>query len=116
VATTVRTREPAPPRRRRIGALGAGTIAVSNMLARLVATAAAIVALVIVIGIVLVVLKANPSNAIVSWFHDAARFLAGPFDGIFKPKDPKVAVAINWGLAAIVYLVAGRLVAGLLRR
>jgi hypothetical protein len=61
-------------------------------------------------------LKANPSNTIVSSVHDAAKFLVGPFDGIFKPKDHRLAVAIDWGLAAAVYLVVGRLIARLLRR
>ena len=88
----------------------------ANVLARLISLIAAAVALVIVIGIVLVVLKANTSNSIVSSVHDAAKFLVGPFDGIFRPHDHRLAVAVNWGLAAVVYLVVARLIARLLRR
>ncbi|MBV9213231.1 MAG: hypothetical protein JOZ25_06250 [Actinobacteria bacterium] len=75
-----------------------------------------LVALVIAAGILLVVLRANMGNSIVSSVHDAARFLAGPFDGMFKPGDHKLAVAVNWGIAALVYLVVARLIVALLRR
>jgi hypothetical protein len=111
----------APSTRRRRGAaaytaVGAGAVAILNTIARAIAVVAAVVALLIVVGIALVVLKANPANSLVSWFHDTAHFLAGPFNGAFKPKDPKVATAVNWGIAALVYLVVGRLIARLLRR
>src|SRR4051812_15046989 len=43
-----------------------------------------VVAAILVAGILLVVLKANPSNDIVKVVHDAAQFLAGPFDGFFN--------------------------------
>ena len=87
-----------------------------NLLARIIWLLAGLVALVIVAGIVFVVLEANPGNSIVAAVHDAAKFLVGPFDGIFKPTDHRLAVAVNWGLAAVVYLFVGRLVARLLRR
>ena len=99
------------------GAVAAGAaVGTANLIARIIALVAALVAIVIVLGIAFVVLDANTSNSIVSWIHDAAKFLVGPFDGIFKPGDHKLAVAINWGLAAAVYLFVGRLIAGLLRR
>ena len=106
------------PRRgaRAYAAVGAGTVAILNTIARAIAVIAAVVALLIVIGIALVVLKANPTNSLVTWFHDTAHFLAGPFNNAFKPKDPKLATAINWGIAAAVYLIVGRLIARLLRR
>jgi len=52
-----------------------------------------VVALIIVAGILLVVLKANPSNSIVSQVHDWARWLAGPFDGIFSFRNARVAIS-----------------------
>src|SRR2546423_10117778 len=82
--------------------------ATAHLIARVLALIAWLVVLVIAAGIVMVVLKANMGNSVVSSIHDAARFLAGPFDGIFKPHDGKLAVAINWGLAAVVYLVIAR--------
>jgi membrane-bound ClpP family serine protease len=85
-------------------------------IARLVRSAAWIVALVILAGIVLVLLDANMGNAIVRGIHDAASFLVGPFKNVFSPKSHKANIAVNWGLAAVVYLLVGSLIAGLLVR
>jgi hypothetical protein len=85
-------------------------------IARLVRLAAWIVALVIVAGIVLVLLDANLGNVIVRDIHDAASFLAGPFKNVFSLKSHKANTAVNWGLAAVVYLLIGSLIAGLLVR
>ena len=85
-------------------------------LARLVMLVAWGVAAVIVAGILLVVLEANPSNAVVEAVTDAARWLAGPFKDMFSLDNAKTAVAVNWGLAAVVYLVVASLIARLLRR
>jgi hypothetical protein len=48
--------------------------------------------------------------------RDAAGFLAGPFDGLFTLERQKVEVAVNWGIAAVVWYTAGRLIARLLVR
>jgi hypothetical protein len=85
-------------------------------LARIVSLITSIVVGLIVIGIVLVVLKANRSNEIVNALLDAARWLAGPFDNIFKVHGHKANVAVNWGLAAVIYAVVGGFIARLLRR
>ena len=86
------------------------------LVARLLWLAAVLVAIVIAIGIAFVVLDANMGNSIVSAIHDAARFLAGPFKGIFNFDDHKLEVAVNWGLAAAVYLLVARILVRLLRR
>jgi hypothetical protein len=101
---------------RRGGAVGhsRGAGAVMGALARVVRLIVGVVVLIIVAGIVLVLLKANPTNAIVSDVHDAARWLAGPFDGIFSLHNARVALAVNWGLAALVYMIVGGLIARLL--
>jgi hypothetical protein len=85
-------------------------------LARLVHLLAAVVAAILVIGIVLVLLKANPSNGIVNAIHDAARFLAGPFRNLFNLSSHKAEVAVNWGIAAIVWYAVGRIIMRLLLR
>jgi hypothetical protein len=75
-----------------------------------------ILAAILVIGILLVVFEANPSNDIVDAVLDAARFLSGPFDDLFEPDERKLRIALNWGLAAIVYVFLGRLIDRLLLR
>jgi hypothetical protein len=98
------------------GAAAAGGAAFLRILAMIVDVLVGIVCVLIVLGIIFVIFKANPKNGIVKDVHDAAKFLVGPFDGLFTPKDHKLAIAINWGIAAAVYLLVGRLIASLLRR
>ena len=85
-------------------------------LARIVRSLAGLIALVIVAAIVLFVLGANQSNAIVKDIHDAGQWLVGPFKNLFSIHNAKLAMAVNWGLAALVYLVVGHLIASLLAR
>jgi hypothetical protein len=61
-------------------------------------------------------LDANMDNVIVRDIHNAANFLVGPFKNVFSPKGHKTDIAVNWGLAAVVYLLVGSLIAGLLVR
>ena len=88
----------------------------AGLLARVVQLVVSVVVLIIVAGILLVVLKANPTNSIVSEVHDWARSLAGPFDGMFSFHSANVAIAVNWGIAAVVYLFVGGLIARLIGR
>lgn len=87
-----------------------------DVMATVIATIFRIAALLIVLGILFVVLEANTGNAIVAFVLDVADFLVGPFDGLFTPKDPKLEVVINYGIAAVIYLVVGSLIARLIRR
>ena len=94
---------------------GAAPLAASaRMLARLVRLAAGVIAAVIALGILFIVLEANSGNSIVSTVHDAARDLVGPFDDMFSIDNAKLAVAVNWGIAAFVYLIVGVLIARLI--
>lgn len=85
-------------------------------LARLIRIIAGIVFGVIALGIVLVLLSANPHNQIVSDIHDAAKWLVGPFGNLFAVHGPKLGTLLNWGLAAIVYLGIGHALATAIAR
>jgi len=86
-------------------------------LARLVRLVVGLIVLVIVVGGALFLLSANPTNAIVRDIHDAASTLVGPFKNLFSfSGHPKATLAVNWGLAAIVYLVVGGFISRLLAR
>ena len=88
-----------------------------TLLARIVRTVVAAVVLLIVAGIVLHLLHARRgSNGIVSAVYDAGAWLVSPFANVFHPKNADVALAVNWGLAALVYAIVGGLIAGLLAR
>ena len=86
------------------------------ILARIVRTLAGILAAVIILGILFRVLEASRDNGIVTLVDDVAKFLVGPFDGLFELDSRKTTIAVNWGIAAAVYLVVGTVLASLLAR
>ncbi|HEY7103444.1 MAG TPA: hypothetical protein VH573_17545 [Mycobacteriales bacterium] len=79
-------------------------------------TIAGVIAGIIILGIVLVLIKANPNNQIVDFILDVGRFLTKPFHGLFPQDDPRQDVLVNWGIAAVVYLILGAVIARLARR
>jgi len=83
--------------------------------ARIVMLITSIVVGIIVAGILLKVLGANMGNSLVKAVTDVAKALVGPFKDLFTIKDPKVSIAVNWGVAAAIYLIVGALIARLLR-
>jgi hypothetical protein len=85
-------------------------------MARIVSLITSVVVGLIVVGIVLVLLEANRDNAIVDWLVGAAGWLAEPFDNVFSMDSRKERIAVNYGLAAVVYALVGGLIARLLRR
>ena len=98
---------------------GAATVAARKGawgLARIIMLIAWLVVAVIVAAILLVVFEANRDNSIVDAVLEAGRFLAGPFKDMFSLDNRKTEVAVNYGLAALVYLVIAGLIARLLRR
>jgi hypothetical protein len=101
------------PRKARVAA---AAISARARLARAVRLVTGIVALILIVGIVLVLLRANLSNDLVSAVRDAAGFLAGPFDQMFELDKRRIEIAVNWGVAAAVWLVVGTLIAGVIRR
>jgi hypothetical protein len=86
------------------------------LLARLVYLLVSVVVLIIVAGILLALLKANPGNTVVSEVHGWGRWLVGPFNGMFSFHHARLALAVNWGIAAIVYLFAGGLISRVIGR
>lgn len=81
------------------------------MLARLVRLAAGIAVLILAVGIAIRLFDIR--SALVT---DAARWLDRPFRSVFSANDPKLEVALDYGLAAVVYSVAAAVVTSLLAR
>jgi hypothetical protein len=84
--------------------------------ARIVSLITSIVVGLIVLAIVLVLLEASRGNGIVDALVSAGDWLSNPFHGIFSLDSHKATVAVNWGLAALVYALVGGFIARLLRR
>jgi hypothetical protein len=79
-------------------------------------TIAGVIAAIIIVGIVLVLMKANPNNDIVHFILTIGRFFARPFEDLFPRSNPRQDILLNWGIAAIVYLLVGAIIARLARR
>jgi hypothetical protein len=86
-------------------------------LARLVMAVATLIALLIVLAIVLRDVDANPRNTIVKGIHEGANFFAGAFTGLITFNGhAKRELTVDWGIAAVVYLVGGALIASWVAR
>ena len=97
--------------------IGYGARSALGVVGKIIALIGAIVGAIIVVGIVLVLLKANAHNAIVKDIHDAAKALVGPFDGMFTIRQHhRIEIVVNWGIAAVVWVAATRLIARLVGR
>ena len=102
--------------------VAAGANLVRSRLASLVWLVAVVCALFLAVGALLIALKANQDNAIVAFvLHVADRLDLGVFSreqGIFtfdgKNAETKNAL-VNWGIAAIAYLVAGKVLDRIIR-
>ncbi len=101
--------------------LSSAQYAVRTQAARAIRIIFGIFAAILALGAVLIVLhdNINLDNSIVKFILDTAENISGPFsrtNGIFHFTG-KNAVAknalLNWGIAAIVYLVIGRVLANL---
>lgn len=100
----------------------AGANLVRSRLASLVWLVAVVCALFLAVGALLIALKANQDNAIVSFVLDVADRLdldvfsreQGIFTFAGKDAATKDAL-VNWGIAAIAYLVAGKVLDRIIR-
>lgn len=93
-----------------------GYVPIMTMLANLIRTVAAIIAAILVAGILLVVLNANEGNSVVNAILDAGRFFQDPFGRMFDLERGKehLQIAINWGLTAVIYAAVGAALGALL--
>ena len=67
----------------------------------------------IALGIVFKVLDANTQKWLVSDVENAANWLTSPFQNTFMLHSAKLAIALNWGIAIVVYAILGRVLARL---
>ncbi|NUS42097.1 MAG: hypothetical protein HOQ24_00110 [Mycobacteriaceae bacterium] len=82
--------------------------------ARLVSGVGAVVAVIEVFYILLILLKANQDNGVFRFVKQLAEPLALFFPGLFTFDHPNTTLVVNYGLAAVFWLVVTGLVARLL--
>jgi hypothetical protein len=94
----------------------AGANAVRSRIASLVWLVAVVCALFLAVGALMVALKMNQDNAIVAFVIDGAKKLDFGEFKTFTGKDAAVQSALtNWGIAAIIYLVVGKVADRIIR-
>ncbi|MDQ4007906.1 MAG: hypothetical protein M3211_07430 [Actinomycetota bacterium] len=102
-----------------------GSDAIRSRVASIVWLIAVICAAVLALGALLVALDANARNSVVQWITDTAGVLSGPFGdaegGVFNfekkngSADTVKNALVNWGIAAVAYLVVGRVADRIIR-
>ncbi|MFC4910767.1 hypothetical protein [Actinomadura gamaensis] len=120
--SAARTEPGGTSRTRRLGPSGeGGGVAAARRRAvawavTLISVVTGVVVVILAVHIVFVAFDANTGNALVHRISVWADNLAWEFKDVFQPKNHKAEVAVNYGLAAVVYLVIGRLLIALVRR
>jgi hypothetical protein len=93
-----------------------GSARALELLATIVRVVCSVIGALIVVHAVFVLFEANPANPLVT-FTAGWRDTFGWFTkDLFTPSDPKIAEAINDGLAALIWVVAGSLLSKLIVR
>jgi hypothetical protein len=78
--------------------------------------AAKVAALALVLYALFTVFRANPANVWYQFVESLASWLSLGLANLFQLADPRWTTLVNYGLAAIVWLIMGSAVAGLIRR
>lgn len=95
---------------------GVGRARAVGVLAAIVRWAGLLIALVLVVHVVLVMGNANADNPITGFFRSAAEPLSLAFKNLFTPEDVKLGVLVNYGIAAVFWLVVSSIATRLIRR
>ncbi len=89
---------------------------IASVVASIVRWIGLIFAALLVIHVIFTVGSANPDNGIVSFVKSWADSLALGFSDLFTPSDEKLRVLVNYGIAAIFWLVVSGVLARIIRR
>lgn len=90
--------------------------AVIGTLASVVRWAGLVVVVVLVLRVLLTVGGANPANGITSFVTDWSDPLAWGFKDLFTPSDEKLRVLVNYGIAALFWLIVSSILVRVIRR
>jgi hypothetical protein len=94
-----------------LGSVGSGVRKLRNLIASLIWLAAVLAAAVLALGALFTALdQTNQSNEIVRWVLERGHDLVGPFKDLFRLETAKNTLLVNWGIAALVYLIAGKII------
>lgn len=108
--------KPTEPRRARGDRMRSGGLKVRAKLASSVWLLAVVCALFLAVGALLVALRMNPDNSLVAFVRDGAELLDFGSLKEFEGKNAEVKEhLVDWGVAALIYLVAGKVIDRIVR-
>jgi hypothetical protein len=94
-----------------LSSVGSGVRKLRNLIASLIWLIAVLAAAVLALGALFTALdQTNQSNEIVRWILERGHDLVGPFKDLFRLETAKNTLLVNWGIAALVYLIAGKII------
>ena len=105
-----RSEEDAPPsgeQRRASVDVGELVWKVANILATVIRVVTLVFAVVLVAHIALVVVGVNPENGVAAFLRGFADTVVLGFRDLFLPADPTIALVVNYGVAAVFWVVVG---------
>ncbi|MDA3627344.1 hypothetical protein [Saccharopolyspora oryzae] len=88
----------------------------ADTIGRLIGVFTGLIALIFVLHVIFVVTGANQDNGFVSFTYGTAKFFVFGLGDVFQPGDATIGVVLNYGLAALIYLFGGRIIARALKR
>jgi hypothetical protein len=89
---------------------------VAGIIATVVRWVGLVIAIILVLRVLLTVGGANPGNGITSFVNSWSDPLAWGFKDLFTPSDLKLRVLVNYGIAAIFWLIVSSILARIFRR
>lgn len=89
---------------------------VLGALAGVVRWAGLVVVIILVVRVLLTVGGANPDNGITSFITSWSDPLALGFKSLFTPSDAKLRILVDYGIAALFWLVVSSILARIIRR
>jgi putative flippase GtrA len=84
--------------------------------ATVVRWAGLVVVVILVLRVVLTMGGANPANGITSFVTSWSDPLAWGFKDLFTPSDAKLRVLVNYGIAALFWLIVSSILVRIIRR
>ncbi|GAA1694017.1 hypothetical protein GCM10009745_44480 [Kribbella yunnanensis] len=99
-----------------LSSVGSGVRQLRNLLASVIWLIAVLAAALLALGALFTALdQTNQSNEIVRWVLERGHDLVGPFKDLFRLETAKNTLLVNWGIAALVYLIAGKILERFIR-
>ena len=93
----------------------AGTRRAIGTVASVLRVIGLVIVAILVVHILLSVFGANP-NSFATFIRDGANFFSLGLTDLFTQPDPRISVALNYGIAAVIWLVITSVVVGIVRR